>query len=74
MYSIFLSLRLPWEDWVGREAPNLRILAVHSLRLCQRSASSRSVRVDFLKQFVEKLLQESGPLLEQDEIFVESTT
>ena len=48
------------QDWVNREAANMRILVVHALRLCQRATSSRSPRITFLKQFITKLLVDAG--------------
>ena len=51
------------QDWVKAQAPTIRVLVTHALSLCKRSATSRSKRVDFLKQFVHKLLSEAGRLM-----------
>ena len=45
------------------QAPTVRVLVTHALSLCKRSMTSRSKRVDFLKQFVHKLLSDAGRLM-----------
>ena len=50
------------QDWVKAQAPTVRVLVTHALSLCKRSLTSRSKRVDFLKQFVHKLLSDAGRL------------
>jgi hypothetical protein len=37
------------QDWVKREAPNIRCILVHALLLCKRAESSRSQKIRFLK-------------------------
>lgn len=51
------------QDWVKTQAPTVRVLVTHALSLCKRSMTSRSKRVDFLKQFVHKLLSDAGRLM-----------
>ena len=48
------------QEWVKREAPNLRCMLVHSLLLCKRAESSRSQKIRFLKQFMQKLMSDEG--------------
>ena len=48
------------QDWVKREAPNIRCILVHALLLCKRAESSRSQKIRFLKQFMHKLVADGG--------------
>ena len=48
------------QEWVKREAPNVRCILVHALLLCKRAESSRGIKIRFLKQFIHKLVTDEG--------------
>ncbi len=48
------------EDWVKEQAPIIRILVTHALKLCKRSESSRSKRIGFFKTFMHKMMVDQG--------------
>ena len=42
------------------QAPIIRILVTHALKLCKRSESSRSKRIGFFKTFMHKMMVDQG--------------
>ena len=57
MYFVFF-----WngKDWVKAEVPKLRCCLIHALGLAKRTSNAKSPQILFLKQFIYKLLAETG--------------
>ncbi|CAL1159977.1 unnamed protein product, partial [Cladocopium goreaui] len=50
----------PALDWAVKQAPPIRCLFVHALRLCRRSSSSKSLKIKMLKESMEVIISASG--------------
>ncbi|CAL1129986.1 unnamed protein product [Cladocopium goreaui] len=65
-YGIFQKVKgygRTLKDWAVKQAPPIRCLFVHALRLCRRSSSSKSLKIKMLKESMEVIISASGLFL-----------